>query len=114
MRVNLTSVGRFGSFITIAVMLALALVNAQCYFRCLLQACDTTSTPCHSHGPTKSVQCVQQHDVKTPPAHATVVDWTLAGPIFTEETTVAVIQFSESAVPSPTPPTLSVILPIRI
>src|SRR5208282_1295825 len=44
--------------ILLSVMLALA--NAQCFARCLVQPADHAAPPCHSHG--KAQAPTQQHD----------------------------------------------------
>ena len=57
MHVNLKKMARVLGKALILLTIALTLANAQCFARCLVQPCDTGSSPCHSQGNHKPGQC---------------------------------------------------------
>jgi len=59
---------RFLTGARVAFAVALALLNAFCFVRCLVQSCDSGAMTCHSHGPAKAHACPPQHDFKAAPA----------------------------------------------
>src|SRR5271170_5093983 len=52
--------------VVILLSVALALANAQCFTRCLVQPADNAMPPCHSHGHSngKAQASGPQHDIR--------------------------------------------------
>src|SRR5580700_9721399 len=85
----------------ILLSIALALANAQCFTRCLVEAADNATPPCHSHGKTQVLPA--QHDLR-PTAAPTVALCALA-----VSTNVIALPFLAAAELHPPPPAVSAI-----
>ncbi|HEV2689550.1 MAG TPA: hypothetical protein VGV35_13395 [Bryobacteraceae bacterium] len=57
--------------VLILLTIALALVNARCFSKCLVELCCQKGTmPCHSQGKSTSADCSHHHDLTAPEASA--------------------------------------------
>ena len=65
--------GRFLSKILVLLAVALVLANAGCFARCVVQSCQDTPPPCHSHGKSDS-HCPQQNQMKAAASSALTLD----------------------------------------
>jgi hypothetical protein len=61
----------FAGKVLILLTIALALANARCFSRCLVQPCGQQgSMSCHSHGKSNSANCAHHHDMTAAAAGA--------------------------------------------
>src|SRR5580658_140990 len=95
-------------FILLSIVLALA--NAQCFARCLVEVPDNAPPPCHSHGKTQVLP--PQHDLR-PSAAPTV--WTAGSLVSVPVGQFAATPFTDTAELRPPPFAIATIpLPLRI
>src|ERR1017187_9770931 len=55
---------RCWSRVLILATVALVVLNAQCFAKCLTQTTDSGPAHCHQHGKAKSGHCSLQHDLR--------------------------------------------------
>jgi|SRR5579864_934264 len=66
---------RFPGKVLILLAIALALANAGCFARCIVQSCEASPPPCHSHSKGDAGHCPQQNQMKTAVTSAVALDW---------------------------------------
>ena len=57
--------GRIPGRVLVLFAIALVLANAACLGRCIVQSCQDTPPPCHSHSKGDGSHCPQQNQMKT-------------------------------------------------
>jgi len=62
----------------VLLAITLALANAGCFARCIIQSCQDSPPPCHSHSKSDAGHCPQQNQMKTAVASAVTFDWGVA------------------------------------
>lgn len=67
--------GRRIGKILILLAITLALANAGCFARCVVEACQDSPPPCHSHDQGSTRHCPQQNQMKATAATAVALDW---------------------------------------
>src|SRR5260370_29890972 len=67
--------GRFPGRVLILLAITLVLANAGCFARCIVQSCEDSPPPCHSHGKGDAQHCPQQNQMKTAVTTAVTFDW---------------------------------------
>ena len=64
--------------VLILFAIALVLANAGCLARCIVQSCQDSPPPCHSHSKGDSSHCPQQNQMKTAVTGAFTAGWGVA------------------------------------
>ena len=67
--------GRFPGKVLIWLAITLVLANAGCLARCIVQSCEASPPPCHSHSQGDSGNCPQQSQMKMAVTSALTLDW---------------------------------------
>jgi hypothetical protein len=70
--------GRIPGKVLILFAITLALANAACLGRCIVQSCQDTPPPCHSHSQGDGSHCPQQNQMKTAVTGVLTVAWYIA------------------------------------
>src|SRR5579859_3590872 len=70
--------GRTTSKVLVLFAIALVLANAACLARCIVQSCQDSPPPCHSHSKGDGSQCPQQNQMKTAVTGALTAGWDVA------------------------------------
>lgn len=58
--------------------ITLVLANGACLARCIVQSCQVSPPPCHSHSKSDSSHCPQQNQMKTAVTGALTAAWGIA------------------------------------
>src|ERR1700676_3445004 len=66
--------GRLPGRVLVLLAITLALANAGCFARCVVQSCQDSKPPCHSHGSTEPQHCPQQNQMKMAATGALALD----------------------------------------
>jgi hypothetical protein len=69
--------GRIPGKILILFAITLVLANAACLGRCIVQSCQDTPPPCHSHSQGDGSHCPQENQMKTA-VTASIAAWSIA------------------------------------
>ena len=70
--------GRIPGKVLILFAITLVLANAACLGRCIVQSCQDTPPPCHSHSQGDRSHCPQQNQMKTAVTGASIAAWSIA------------------------------------
>ena len=70
--------GRFAGKVLVTFAITLVLANAACLGRCIVQSCQDTPPPCHSHSKGDGSHCPQQNQMKSAVTGALTVVWGMA------------------------------------
>jgi hypothetical protein len=70
--------GRIPGKVLVLFAITLVLANAACLGRCIVQSCQDTPPPCHSHSQGDGSHCPQQNQMKTAVTGASIAAWGIA------------------------------------
>lgn len=69
---------RWPGKILVLLAILLAFANAGCFARCVVQSCQDSPPPCHSHGSNNdgsTKHCPQQNQMRAATTSAVTLDW---------------------------------------
>jgi hypothetical protein len=66
---------RYTGKVLILLAIALVLINAGCFARCVVQSCQDAPPPCHSHSKGDAKHCPQQNQMKAAATGAVTFYW---------------------------------------
>ena len=70
--------GRFPGKVLVLLAITLVLANAGCLARCIVDSCQVSPPPCHSHSKGDAQHCPQQNQMKMAATGAVALDWGMA------------------------------------
>ena len=70
--------GRIPGRFLVLFAIALVLANAGCLARCIVQSCQDSPPPCHSHSKGDGSHCPQQNQMKTAVTGTMTTGWGVA------------------------------------
>jgi hypothetical protein len=70
--------GRIPGKVLVLFAITLVLANGACLARCIVQSCQASPPPCHSHSKGDGSHCPQQNQMKTAVTGALTAAWGMA------------------------------------
>jgi len=70
--------GRIPGKVLVLFAITLVLANGACLARCIVQSCQVSPPPCHSHSKGDGSHCPQQNQMKTALTGALTAAWGIA------------------------------------